>query len=236
MHYGKLVFRSALLLAAIAFYTVCRINGEALPFGGYEDTWYALPLWLVLMVEMVLRFFPSKHESMGCQKHFKRNFRPTGEKTPRLHSWKVTALVAAVWMALNAVFGTLYLTGVIDWGVLFLISLAYSVCDMICILFFCPFQTWFMKNRCCSSCRIYNWDFAMMFTPLVFVPKPFTWSLLGVSLALLAYWEITFRRHPERFAENTNRCLSCANCPEKLCQHKKQLRSFLKKRAKEQKK
>ena len=108
-----------------------------------------------------------------------------------------------------------------------LIALAYSVCDMICILFFCPFQTWFMKNRCCATCRIYNWDFAMMFTPLLFVPHFYTWSLLGIALALLIEWEYLLHKYPERFSESTNQCLSCANCPEKLCHHKKQLQHFL---------
>ena len=83
-----------------------------------------------------------------------------------------------------------------------------------------------MKNRCCTVCRIYNWDFAMMFTPLVFIPNVYTWSLLGMSLLLLLRWEITLRRHPERFSDRTNACLSCQNCTEKLCHHNKPLQVF----------
>ena len=94
---------------------------------------------------------------------------------------------------------------------------------MICILFFCPFQSWLMKNKCCVTCRIYNWDYAMMFTPLFFVKNGFTWSLLALSVALLIRWELTFYRHPERFSENTNAYLKCKNCTEKLCAHKTQL-------------
>jgi hypothetical protein len=94
---------------------------------------------------------------------------------------------------------------------------------MICILFFCPFQTWFLKNKCCAACRIYNWDYAMMFTPLFFVRRDYAWSLLVLSVALLIRWEITFYRHPERFSENTNEYLQCKNCQERLCSHKKQL-------------
>ena len=56
------------------------------------------------------------------------------------------------------------------------------------------------------------------------------WSLLGLALVLLVIWEGIYHRHPERFYEQTNESLKCANCPEKLCHHKKQLRSFLKKR------
>ena len=65
-----------------------------------------------------------------------------------------------------------------------LISLFYAVCDRICVLFFCPFQVWIMKNRCCVHCRIYRWDYVMMFTPLLFVPGPYSWSLLGLALIL----------------------------------------------------
>jgi hypothetical protein len=86
-----------------------------------------------------------------------------------------------------------------------------------------------MKNKCCGSCRIYNWDYVMMFTPLVFIPNVYTYTILGVALLLLLYWEIAALCHPERFYEETNACLSCANCKEKLCHHKKQLRSFLRK-------
>ena len=118
--------------------------------------------------------------------------------------------------------------GILDDGIMILISGAYSVCDIICILFFCPFQTWFMKNKCCSACRIYNWDYAMMFTPLFFVKRFYAWSLLVLSFALLVRWEITFYRHPERFSENTNDYLQCKNCTEKLCAHKKQLHTLWK--------
>jgi hypothetical protein len=49
-----------------------------------------------------------------------------------------------------------------------------------------------------------------------------------MALALLLRWEITFFRHPERFSKNTNGYISCANCTEKLCRHKKQLASLWK--------
>ena len=69
----------------------------------------------------------------------------------------------------------------------------------------------------------------MMFTPFVFIPNLYTWSLLALSLALLLRWEITLKMHPERFSEKTNANISCVNCQEKLCHHKKQLISLMKK-------
>ncbi len=234
MHYAKLVFRSILLIAAVVVYIFDRIKG-------IKDSFYdlkSLPIilgfiWIVFVVEMLLRFFPSRLESMGCQKQFAKNYRPISQNPkPQKQPGIVTFAVFSAWIALNAIFGILYFADIIDEGILLIISLFYSVCDMICILFFCPFQTWFMKNRCCASCRIYNWDFAMMFTPFFFIPTLYTWSLLGISLVLLVVWEILYKLHPERFYESSNDCLSCKNCPEKLCHHKKQLRVFLKKNKK----
>lgn len=187
-------------------------------------------VWTFFFIEMLLRFFPSRFESRGCQKQFARNYEPVTENNvPETHTWKKTFVVALVWLFLNGAIGALYLTGVFERGILILIALAYSVCDIICILFFCPFQTWFMKNRCCTTCRIYNWDFAMMFTPLVFIPHWYTYSLLGLALLLLIRWEITYRLHPERFSPSTNKCIDCSRCEEKLCSHKKQLQGFIKK-------
>ena len=229
LHYWKLLFRSGLLAAALVFYVIDRLSGQTHLYDNVlRRPVVAVGIWVIFVVEMILRFFPSRLESMGCQKQFRRNYRPAGEDAkPVLQSAGTTAAVAAAWLGLNGAIGILYFAGILDRGILLLVALAYSVCDMICILFFCPFQTWFMKNRCCTTCRIYNWDFAMMFTPLVFIPSLYTWSLLGIALALLIQWEVLLRLHPERFSEATNHCLDCKNCPEKLCHHKKQLQSFL---------
>lgn len=229
MHYIKLILRSGLFLAALYLYIQTRISGK----GDFLDFLKEIRIlvyivWFVYFVEMILRFFPSKWESTGCQKQFKNAYieRKTEEK-PKLQSKYRTLSVAVFWFILNSIIGILYFNQIIDAGILILISLAYSVSDMICILFFCPFQTWFMKNKCCTSCRIYNWDYAMMFTPLIFIPGFYSWTLVLFSIILLLRWEIVVRKYPERFAENSNGGLSCACCEEKLCHHKRQLRGFL---------
>lgn len=241
LNFFRLFYRGALLLGGIVYYILVRVY--SLPFIDLSSplTYCVIGfITLSFVVEMILRFIPAKADSMGSQKQFKRNYKPSGESKPELQSWKATLAVAASWLALNGTLGALYLFRIIDQGIMVLISLAYSVCDMICILFFCPFQTWMMHNRCCASCRIYNWDYAMMFTPLVFVLvtptkqgyllNPFALVLVLMSLGLLLKWEITYRVHPERFSEATNQSLRCANCQEKLCAHKKQLQKLLAKR------
>ena len=227
LHYFRLAYRSVLFLVLLILYIVSKTRGGDEFTNILEDRPAIITvICAVFIVEMILRFFPSALESPGSQKQFARNYRKTGNTDIEVHDNNATLIVLLLWIGFNAVFGALYLKGIFDDGAMMLIASAYSVCDMICILFFCPFETWFLKNKCCSSCRIYNWDYAMMFTPLFFVAKPYTWGLLALSVALLLRWEITFYRHPERFSERTNGYLGCENCTEKLCTHKKQLKSL----------
>jgi len=253
-HFIKLYYRGALLVAAAILYIYERVMKRGDLLDQFVNHKILLGLiWLVFMGEMISRMFPSPLESMGCEKQFAKNYRPAkgakgyeaaGDTTagapqsgagalipsvePVLQSRKRTLAVFAAWAALNGVLGAFYLGGIFDRTIMLLIALTYSVCDMICILFFCPFQTWVMKHKCCTTCRIHNWDYAMMFTPLMFIPEFYTWSLLGMALAVLVLWEIRLHRYPERFSEKTNESLRCANCKEKLCTHKRQLQKFLK--------
>lgn len=234
MHYIKLFYRSLLFILGVGYYIVFndRVRHAKLlsePTGKMH--WILTAIWIVYFIEMLLRFFPSHMESMGCQKQFIKNYKPTGKSVSEaviLPGIRTFAVFAA-WITLNGIFGFLYYIHIFDEGIMMIISLAYGICDLICILFFCPFQTWFMKNRCCTTCRIYNWDFPMMFTPLIFVKGIYSRSLVILSLGLLIKWEYLVHRHPERFSEVTNKSISCANCQEKLCHHKTQLHSFWKK-------
>ena len=227
-HYLKLGFRILLFLSALVFYVYHKVNGFEHTFdqvNAHPIFWGII--WLFFAFGMIIRLFPSKLETIGCQKQFKRNYEPTGEEKPSLTPARSLVTFTLCWVALNLAFGVLYLTHVIDAGILILLCLLYSVIDIMCILFFCPIRDWFLKNKCCADCRIYNWDYAMMFTPFIFLPHVYTWSLFGMSLVLLFIWEILFRLHPERFAKNTNSCLDCKNCKEKPCRHKKRIAKIL---------
>ena len=229
LHYVRLVYRCVLFILLLLNYIWMRIQSSGeLVKGLDEHPAILIVTWIVFAAEMILRFFPSKYESPGCQKQFARNYIKTGSTDIDIPDNNATVLVALIWIVFNGIFGALNMLDILDDGIMVLLCGFYSVCDMICILFFCPFQSWFMKNKCCSSCRIYNWDYAMMFTPLFFVRRGYYWSLLALSIALLLRWEITFYRHPERFSEKTNEYLKCKNCTERLCSHKKQLNTLWK--------
>ena len=232
LHYFRLFLRSAIWIYLIVKYIIYRVHGGT-DIGTFFYTTPALmiAIYAVFVLEMIMRFFPSNLESPGCQKQFRRNYIKTGNTNIDVQDNNAVVLVAIIWVALNGIFGFLRLTGVFDDGIMILICGAYAVSDIICILFFCPFQSWFLKNKCCCSCRIYNWDYAMMFTPIVFVQNIkfwYLWILLVMSIMLAVRWEVTFFLHPERFAESTNAYLSCSNCTEKLCMHKNQLKSLWK--------
>ena len=183
-------------------------------------------VWLLLMLSMLFRFSPSRFESLGCQKEFRRRFSPTGtsvspEETKKADRGALWVLLS--WLALNGLFYAGYAFGAL--GKSFMVCLAgfYGVCDIICILFFCPFQAWMMRNRCCTTCRIFNWDYILMCTPLMVLKGPLVLSACILSVILLLRWEITHYRHPHRFYESSNRSMRCGECQEHLCKYKRAL-------------
>lgn len=228
-HYNKLYFRLFLFIETAGLYFLYRIEGAEQSFLQTYPLWL-LALWLLFAAETLRRFFPNKAESMGCQKQFAASYRPFPEALlpePEKVAGKLKKEdrsrvgTALIWCLLNLFFGLCYLVGWFDQGILILLSLFYSVCDVFCILFYCPLQNWFLHNRCCTVCRIYNWDYAMMFTPLLFLGGLFPLSLFALGFLLLLKWELTYHKYPERFFPETNASLSCIHCSEKLCQQKK---------------
>ncbi len=135
-------------------------------------------------------------------------------------------IVMLVWLVLNGVIGFFYLIKVLSDGDLLMITVFFFLSDYICILFFCPFQTFIMKNKCCINCRIFDWGHFMMFTPMLFIKNFFSWSLFFTSCVVLIKWELAYIRHPEQFWSGSNKRLQCATCKDKTCQYKKKVKSL----------
>lgn len=133
--------------------------------------------------------------------------------------------VIVFWVLFNALIAMILLYfGLLTPPVCLLWTLLYFVSDMICVVAWCPFQVLLMRNRCCTTCQIFNWDAIMAATPLIFAPCPFSLILIALALVVLARWEIAFIRNPERFDERTNASLSCANCKDRLCAIRRPIR------------
>ena len=181
-------------------------------------------LWAIWMLDMIQQVIPVKNKlPLGSMKLFANRFRPIRDKInyAALREYVRSTTIAAykvmlLWLALLVVIATLYYTGVIGKLALFLISVAFYVCDLICVLIWCPFRL-IMKNRCCTTCRIFNWDHLMMFSPIVFMGGFFAISLFAMSLVAWIVWELCVLIYPERFWERSNAALKCSECTDKLC-------------------
>lgn len=187
-------------------------------------------LWLGFMVMMLTHIFPTEKLSMAIRKAEKKKFVvQEGYSEPELLKYvqdqNVKAwMVMLIWLCFNAIFGLVHLFGVLDHADLLMLTVFYFLCDYICILIFCPFQSGIMKNRCCVNCRIYDWGHFMMFTPMLFIQNFFSWSLFFTSCVVLIKWEIIYAKHPERFWSGSNKNLQCVNCKDKICQIKNGLK------------
>ncbi|WP_295583137.1 hypothetical protein [uncultured Oscillibacter sp.] len=180
-------------------------------------------LWLLLMASMVFRLFPSRLESLGCQKVFGSRFRSTGRVVSPQAVREAdlgAGRVLAVWAAANALILLAYRQGLADQRFLVCLAGFYGVCDIFCVLFFCPFQAWIMHNRCCTTCRIYNWDYLMLCTPLLALHNAFSQSACILATVVFLRWEVTYLFRRERFFESSNQSLQCRHCQEHLCRWK----------------
>lgn len=187
-------------------------------------------LWALFMGIMLLHLFPIKSLSMALRKNKEETYVEVPGyselellkfvQDQNVKAWKIML----IWLSGNAVVGVLYLFGVLGVADLLMLTVFYFLSDYICILFFCPFQTGIMKNKCCVNCRIYDWGHFMMFTPMLFIQNFFSWSLFFTSLVVLIHWEIIYAKHPNRFWSGSNQTLQCANCKDKTCQMKNRLK------------
>ncbi len=184
-------------------------------------------LWLVWMADMALQMvYVNGHVPLGSQKLFRQRYLPVegqfdGHQLRRYISAETRAAykIFLLWTMLTVILGCLKYAELINDMILFLISVFFYVCDLICVLIWCPFRV-YMKNRCCTTCRIFNWDHLMMFSPLLFVDGFYGRSLFIMAAAIWLLWEYSVMAYPERFWEHANAALQCVNCVDKLCSHR----------------
>ena len=180
--------------------------------------------WLIWMYDMTCQIIPIKNKkALGSQKLFANRYKPSTENLNKKtytsfvkDSNKRALFVFIMWTMLLITLGTLYHFNIINKICLFMVTASFSVFDLICVLIWCPFRI-IMKSKCCTTCRIFNWDHFFMFSPLIFINSFYTDSLVIMAILVLIVWEVTLIIHPERFREQTNITLRCSNCTDKLC-------------------
>ena len=229
MYYARFVFRILVFLAAIATYIFYPQTIDVMIGINMFKTFNIMHIFLIIWVaEIVMQFIPMIGQfSIGSLKHFKQYMKFAAIKDELKHlktmiQKQIKANMGAMkvlvlWIILVAIVGALSIFKILTHRELFLIAAFLYLCDLICVLFFCPFQKFFMHNKCCATCRIFNWDHLMMFSPLVFVIGVYPALLIVLSLISLLIWEFKYHSHPERFFEESNDRLKCKNCQEKMC-------------------
>ncbi|MBQ7887608.1 MAG: hypothetical protein IJ313_12065 [Clostridia bacterium] len=225
IYFARLTGRILILLLSLILYFAGADVFAPLEGMRFFDSFGLMHLlWIIWMIDMLAQLLPiQKHISIGSLKLFRQHFRPIRDKiNPAALKAHVKAAAKAaygvliLWVGLIAVIGALHACGVLANIHLFLITIVFYVCDLICVLIWCPFRL-MMRNRCCTTCRIFNWDHLMMFSPMLFIPSFYAWSLFAMSLIVFLIWELCILVHPERFWDKTNAALQCANCTDKLC-------------------
>ena len=229
LYVARFLMRICFFVAAVLVYVRDGASFDVMrEFNFFKSFNIVHIFYAIWLVDIILQLMPLREFfSIGSLKHFKGFMKDVKVKEELSHlknvlSKQISANVGAfkvliLWLCLTLVIGCLKIFGIISHKELFLISAFFYVCDLICVLFFCPFQKWIMKNKCCATCRIFNWDHMMMFSPFIFVVGFYSWSLVALSLISMLIWEFTYHTHPERFFEETNARLKCKNCKEKMC-------------------
>jgi hypothetical protein len=211
-------------------------------------------LWAIWILDMLLQIIPIRNAvPLGSQKHMKIRFvdikdivnkeaQKLKEKVnadaklikerankEALKNYVVSTTKAAyrvflIWVVMLTVLGVLYYTNVIGNAFLLMVTVCFYVGDLVCVLIWCPFRL-IVNTRCCTTCRIFNWDHLMMFTPILFIGSLYSTVLVLLSVAVWIVWEASVFFFPERFWEKTNYALRCSECTDKLCsQYCKKLR------------
>ena len=133
-------------------------------------------IWFVFMGLMLMHLIPNNRLSMAWKKAKETEFRPVENydelkllqfvQKQNIAAWKVMLL----WLCFNAIWGTLYLFGVLTSSDLLMLTVFYFLCDYICILIFCPFRKssiWSTGyfNTAAIFCQPHPWDsFAPVYT------------------------------------------------------------------------
>jgi len=180
-------------------------------------------LWLLTILVLIKRFIPSLNKKINLGKIYSINYQEAGtdntSKREGLKKYKKKmdngAIRSAIYWILLVM--TMWLWRKADmlsdlW--IFIIVIFFIFMDEFCATVWCPFQA-IIGNKCCNTCRINNWGYLMAFSPMVFIPSFWTYSILLLSIAAIVQWEYLYHRHPERFFELYNARLMCKNCVKK---------------------
>lgn len=164
-------------------------------------------------------YIRSLNEFRGAKKPFKYNYNPSTKQINKSHIKQDNqrALIILLLYFIPITLVGWYISKNYSESYVFLLFVFINLGDYICVLFWCPFKTIFLKNKCCVTCRITNWDRLMKFWILLFIPNIVSYVLFSIGLFIFIHWEVAIYSHPERFYEASNESLRCYHCDHIKC-------------------
>ena len=221
----RLIVRIAILLACLVTCFTKPETFDVLNGMNFFRTFSPLHLlWLIWMINMFQQIIPIRNKlPLGSMKLFANRFKPIRDRINHeaLREYIITTTkyayqIFAIWVVGILVIYGLYRFGIVGKIFVFMISVVFNVCDLICVLIWCPFRL-MMHNRCCTTCRIFNWDHLMMFSHLIIIGGFYSLSLVCAAFIAWLAWEVCIMMYPERFWDKSNAALKCSACTDKLC-------------------
>ena len=174
--------------------------------------------WLASMFTIISWIFCSNLPA-GARKHRKRWFIPSNTAVDaskirnEIKKQNRQALkIALIWIVFLILEGLALYLNIITEKEVILCLVILRIVDRMFVMIWCPFGA-IMKNKCCTTCRIYGWDQLMLNSPMIFFPAVYSYSLIILSMIPFIQWEVAIRRHPERFSARSNAAIRCSNCP-----------------------
>ena len=177
-------------------------------------------LWALVIFILLKRMIPRFNKKISSRKIFGGFYDEAdgispkrGEQMRRIKAMADRGALksAFYWSLLLADMALWRMVGMFNDTWIYITVLFFVFMDQFCVSVFCPFK-WLAKSKCCSTCRINNWGYIMAFSPLVFIPAFWTWSIVAISIIVVIQWEYLYHRHPQRFFETHNTALMCRNC------------------------
>lgn len=186
---------------------------------------YLYPLFFIyFIVDSFSIIIPRFNDSIYSSKMQKSryveidNYSTEKLKALKRQTNKIALLIFAIY------FGGISLIGVaynyfswFDRKYIYLLFFFFNFADYFCIMLWCPFRQFFLKNSCCNTCRISNWDRLMKFAILILIPNIYTISIFVIAVLIFLYWEYQHFVHPERFYRVSNKTLHCSSCDKITC-------------------
>ncbi len=219
---NKIFFKFALSLVLLLNTIIFVVFFEDLIYV-VED--YLFPLFFLYFIfDSFGVILPMFNDSIYSSKMQKRQFKEVPDydvdklRQEARRNNRVAVVIFVLYFGMIALIGLSFLNFTwFDRKLLYLVFFGLNFADYFCIMLWCPFRQWFLKNSCCNTCRISNWDRIMKFSILIFIPNFYTITIFVLGVLIFLYWEYQHWVHPERFYRISNQTLWCVNCDKVTC-------------------